>query len=268
MYSGIEKIEDVLSYIEEHITEDIKCNILAQKMNLSVYEFRRIFSFVVGTPVSEYIRKRRLSLSACEIATSETIDLLSLSEKYRYSSQSAFSKAFKMYHGCAPSEYLKGQHDIQLFSVPKFKVSISNTETVPLKVIRDDEFYINGYFGISTITDSCCCKNVWDAFYESKYDTKLCTDKIYVSYLNIEGDVKCCIGKKSYNGQKIPQSRWACFTANTTDDDCINGLYSKIIYEWLPSANLIINKTIPTVEVFPFDMEKDGFDWEIRIPIE
>lgn len=60
MYNGIERTEAVIDYIETHITEDLDCNVLASKMNLSVYEFRRIFSFIVGCPITEYIRKRRL----------------------------------------------------------------------------------------------------------------------------------------------------------------------------------------------------------------
>ena len=66
----------------------------------------------------------------------------------------------------------------------------------------------------------------------------------------------------------IPNSRWACFKADTVDDDIINEKYSKIIYEWLPSANLKINNDLPTIEVYPYDMSEDGFEWEIRIPIE
>ena len=45
MYSGIKKMEEVLEYIEENITSVIDCEVLSKKMNLSVYEFRRIFSF-------------------------------------------------------------------------------------------------------------------------------------------------------------------------------------------------------------------------------
>ena len=48
MYDGIRKIEDVIEYIEQNITSEINCDILAGKMNLSVYEFRRIFSFIVA----------------------------------------------------------------------------------------------------------------------------------------------------------------------------------------------------------------------------
>lgn len=268
MYNGIKKIEEVLEYIEENITGDIECDILAKKMNLSVYEFRRIFSFILGCPISEYIRKRRLSLAACEIMTKDKVDLLSLSEKYGYASQAAFTKAFKEHHGCAPTEYFKEQKDIQLFTLPKLEFRISTRETVPFKIITESNFYIKGYLGKSTISDSCCCENVWNAFYENEIDKTLQEDKIYVSYQNDRNNVICCIGEKSESGQKVLASRWACFKANSTDDELVNELYSKIIYEWLPSANLKINKKMPIVEVFPYDMSNEGFEWEIRIPIE
>ena len=59
MYIGLQKIKDVIDYIEDNITADLDCKTLSLKMGLSVYEFRRIFSFVIGCPISEYIRKRR-----------------------------------------------------------------------------------------------------------------------------------------------------------------------------------------------------------------
>lgn len=62
MYNGIQRIDDIIDDIENNITSDIDYEALASKMALSVYEFRRIFAFVVGCPLSEYIRKRRLSL--------------------------------------------------------------------------------------------------------------------------------------------------------------------------------------------------------------
>ena len=50
-------------------------------------------------------------------------------------------------------------------------------------------------------------------------------------------------------------------------DEIVNEFYSKILYQWLPSANLVKNDSIPIVEVYPRDMSKDGFEWEIWLPI-
>ena len=97
MYNGIQKIDEIINEIENNITSDIDYEALASKMTLSVYEFRRIFAFVVGTPLSEYIRKRRLSLAACDLMTNPKASIQEISEKYGYSTLAAFSKAFSEY---------------------------------------------------------------------------------------------------------------------------------------------------------------------------
>jgi len=276
MYSGIEKINEVITHIEENILTDPDVNALAARMNLSVYEFRRIFSFVVGSPLSEYIRKRRLSLAACEILTKENIDMLKLSQKYGYSSQSAFIKAFGEVHGVSPTAILKENREINLFTRPEFMLSVKGGESVPFKIISEKEFCVCGFSAVSPITDTCCCEEVWNGFYKTETDKKLGNihnAELYAVYENDKslGNVRCTIGVKgdieSFYKVILPESRWICFTLNSTDDDFVNEQYSKILYEWLPSANLKKRNDLSVIEVYPFDMSKDSFDWEIRIPI-
>lgn len=273
MFVGLEKMKDVIDYIEENITLDLDCKILASKMGLSVYEFRRIFSFIIGCPIAEYIRKRRLSLAALDIIKNKQIDILTLSEKYGYSSQSAFSKAFSEFHGVAPTILLKEKANVNLFTVPKFELKINMSENVSFNMRNLGKFFIQGFSGISNITDTCCCENVWNEFYESGTDKKLSGEKIFVSYKNEKDNVLCTIGEKTsqvvddLTFEEISESLWACFKLNTVDDDIVNEIYSKIVCEWLPSANLVKNNSIPIVEIYPFDMSEDGFEWEICVPV-
>ena len=268
MYNGLQKIEEIINYIEDNITSDIDYYVLASKMQLSVYEFRRIFSFIIGCPIYEYVRKRRLSLAACEIASKDDIDMLKLSEKYGYRSQSAFIKAFNEQHGISPTAFLKSNCRVNLFTRPKFIMDIKGRETIAFEIKKTALFYIEGFSGVSPITDTCCCEAVWNDFYETGADKEFKSDIIYVSYQNENNGVKCTIGKKSDKGIKIPQTTWVCFKMNTVYDDIVNETYSKILYEYLPSANLKHNKNLPTVEVYPCDMSENGFEWEIMIPIE
>ena len=82
MYNGIQKIEKIIEYIECNITSEIDYEELASRMTLSLYEFRRIFAFVVGCPLSEYVRKRRLSLAACDLMTNSKTTVQEIGEKY------------------------------------------------------------------------------------------------------------------------------------------------------------------------------------------
>ncbi len=268
VYNGIQKLDQVIDYIESNITEDLDFDIILKTVNLSLYEFRRVFSFVVGCPLSEYVRKRRLSLAALEILQSEHPDLLKISEKYGYANQSSFSRAFGEYHGISPTACTGENVQINLFTRPKMEYWLSGRETVPFTLVQTEPFYIRGYTGISPITDTCCCDEVWTAFYESEAGTHIQGDVLYAAYRHQGDVVHCCIGEAGEDGLAIPRSRWVSVKLNTVDDDVVNAWYSKILYELLPSANLVRDQTIPTVEVFPADMSEDGFEWEIRIPIK
>ena len=273
MYNGFQKIEAVIDEIEAHINEDINYGKLASDMALSLYEFRRIFSFIVGCPLSDYVRRRRLSLAACELSASKDISIQAISEKYGYSTEAAFSKAFREQHGVSPSRVQKGGAEIKLFTRPEFKFTLSGRTTATFSVITDTEFSLSGLSMISPYTDTCCCEAVWSDFYDKGYDGKIVGDKIYAAYMSDGKEVLCTIGERvncdtDAVGKKIFECSWACFKMNTTDDDTVNEKYGEILYEILPSAHLRRIENMPTLEVYPLDMTNDNFEWEIRIPIE
>lgn len=268
MYNGILKIEEVIRYIEETLLTGPDCDRMAAIMSLSVYEFRRIFAFIIGCPVSEYIRKRKLTLAALEIVSADRVDLLEISEKYGYANQSAFSRAFHEHHGMSPSACITQPALISIFTRPSFQFDMAGAESIPFRIIRESAFHLRGFCGVSEITDTCCCENVWQAFYESGEAETIRGEHIYAAYNDQGGNVSCCIGEPANAGLRIPASRWACFSMYTTDDDMVNAEYAKILCDWLPSANFKRNPHIPSLEVYPVDMSRDGFRWEIRIPIE
>lgn len=273
MYNGIQKIDEIIDYIEQDLLTGPDCSTLASKMHLSVYEFRRIFAFVVGCPLSEYIRKRRLSLAACELSKRRHTDIGSLAEKYGYSNQSAFTKAFREQHGVSPSAFLKEGCPLKLFTRPQFSVSIQGREAVPLRLLHTEAFCIRGYQAISGLTDTCCCENVWNGFYETGADKLLCGDRIYAAYENRGSDVACTIGEAAQDtatlpGLQLPAAHWVCCSLNTTEDGAVNEVYSRLLWQWLPSAKLKRNEALPILEVYPADMTAEGFTWEIRVPIE
>lgn len=73
---------------------------------------------------------------------------MKLSEKYGYSNQSAFCKAFSEYHGASPTALLKGKNETRLFTVPEFEIKIHSGEYIDLNVINDSSFYISGFSAV------------------------------------------------------------------------------------------------------------------------
>ena len=274
MYNGIQKIEKVIDEIEARLTSEMDYGAMAAQMALSVYEFRRIFAFVVGCPLSEYIRKRRLSLAACELAACKRASVRQISEKYGYSTVASFSKAFSEYHGFPPSSCQRQECDIKVFPKAKFQLTVSSEEEHSFRIVADSAFLIRGYSAVSDHTDTCCCEQVWTDYYGLGRDKELTGERIFVSYSNEQGRVRCTIGERispSENGSKeqtVGECSWLTVKMNTVDDDAVNRKYGWIMNELLPSTGFSRREGIPTVEVFPRDMSGDNFEWEIRIPIE
>lgn len=120
---NINRFNDIINYIEDNFEKEIEIDVMAKAAQMSVYEFRRIFSFVAGVPVSEYIRKRRLSAAAEELMSGEkTVTEVAL--KYGYDSASSFSRAFKAFHGIAPTEISKSGSTINMYTRIGFDFSV------------------------------------------------------------------------------------------------------------------------------------------------
>jgi AraC-like DNA-binding protein/SAM-dependent methyltransferase len=94
-------MNQAIDYIENNLSGDIDYNAAAKIMNCSEWEFRRIFSFLAQISLSEYIRRRRLTMAGADVKKCEKI--IDVAMRYGYESQAAFSRAFSRFHGIAPS---------------------------------------------------------------------------------------------------------------------------------------------------------------------
>lgn len=97
----IERLNKAINYIEEHIEGEIEYVQLGHIACCSAYHFQRMFAYMAGVTLSEYIRRRRMSLAAVDLQSGEkSIDV---GLKYGYSSPTAFNRAFQSIHGVTPS---------------------------------------------------------------------------------------------------------------------------------------------------------------------
>lgn len=119
-------MNQALDYIENNLASDIKYCELAKIVSCSEWEFRRMFSLLVSIPLSQYIRCRRLTVAAENIRNGEKI--IDVSIKYGYDSQTAFSRAFKNFHGVSP--LLARNEGVKLKFFPKlvFKMMLMDED--------------------------------------------------------------------------------------------------------------------------------------------
>lgn len=102
MQDWISGLQSSLDYIEQHLTEEMTPEDVAQKAYVSAYHFQRIFTALCGMPMGEYIRCRRLTLAGQELSTGD-VRVIDVAVKYGYDSPDSFARAFQRFHGILPS---------------------------------------------------------------------------------------------------------------------------------------------------------------------
>lgn len=102
----LKRIQNSIDYIENNLNEKINLEHITDNAYTSKYHYLRIFHSVVGVPIMEYIRKRRLSEAAKELRESN-VKVLDIALKYQFSSPEAFSRAFKAMFAVSPTVYRK-----------------------------------------------------------------------------------------------------------------------------------------------------------------
>jgi len=102
----LSKMNYAIDYVESNITDKIDYAQAANIACCSLTKFQNMFLFITDITLSEYVRRRRMALSANELVNSD-IKIIDLSFKYGYESPEAFTRSFKAFHGISPSEARK-----------------------------------------------------------------------------------------------------------------------------------------------------------------
>lgn len=274
----LDEFNGIIREIENNLTGEIDVAALARIANLSTYEFRRIFAYLTGTPIGEYVRKRRLTLAAEELLSGR-YSVTEIALKYGYDAPSSFSRAFKEFHGVTPQAVLNGEGKINVFTKLGFQLKATGGGELSCEIKKEDGFYIVGEKAVSAFSDTECCEDAWAAFYASPAldgVLKKANGRIYAAYLNGENSVDCYIGARTASTETadgvaclyVPTCLWARFTLYGAADETVNRFYQDTLFHWLASSNYERDNAFPNVEAYPEDMEKDGFAWEAWIPVK
>ncbi len=139
----IERFNEAISYIEEHLTEEIDYERLGRIACCSSYHFQRMFTYMAGVPLSEYIRRRKMSLAAVDLQGGN-MKIIDVAGKYGYSSPTAFNRAFQTVHGIAPSAVKSEGVSVKSFPPILFKITVKGVEEMNYRIETKDAFRIVG----------------------------------------------------------------------------------------------------------------------------
>ncbi|MBO1307240.1 AraC family transcriptional regulator [Enterococcus sp. 669A] len=103
-----QSIQQVLDYIEANLDQSLPITELAAIAYLSPFYFQRLFKKLVGRPVMEYVKLRRLAKS-CQLLATTDQRIIEIALTVGFNSHAYYTKAFKSAYGMTPDEYRLNQ---------------------------------------------------------------------------------------------------------------------------------------------------------------
>ena len=246
-----------INYMEENMLEDITLKEISDNVNISTVYFQKAFQIFTGMTVSEYIKGRRLYLAACELRSSD-VKVIDCAYKYFYETPEAFTKAFKRFHGCNPSQVRETSVNIRLFLPLKVHIEIQGGYDMDFKIEEMKNLKVIGFFrDIPFDKGYELCPRFWDEIRE-KYISKL-DDGSEISKAIKEngiGEFGVCIDENKdgtfrymvagiYKGGEVPEGMivkefedmlWAKFTCIGPLPGALQSLNTKVWNEWVPNC--------------------------------
>jgi AraC family transcriptional regulator len=139
----LERLNQAMEYIEQHLDQPIEVRELARIAVTSEYHFRRMFSALAGIPLSEYIRRRKLTVAGAAVLGGGE-SLLDVAVRYGYSSGEAFARAFRAVPGVGPGEARRT--GAALHSQPRmsFRLIVEGSSSMRYRVMEKDGFRVVG----------------------------------------------------------------------------------------------------------------------------
>jgi AraC family transcriptional regulator len=283
----LKELNQVIDYIEDHLTDDLRLEIISEYAGVSDYHFRKIFFYLSGLTLSEYIKNRRLSEANKELLKGEKVTDVAF--KYGYQSVDGFTRAFKKWSGFLPSDAIK-KGISKSFPRLSFIITVKGGISMEFRIEDKPAFNLVGvskrvpmqFEGVNneivklalSITDEQKAEmhrlqniepcEIVNASYDADYQ-----------FLKEEGDLTHLIGVLTTEDQvsdqldKVPVKActWAVFPNEGPFPSTLQETMAKTYSQWLPSSDYELIDA-PTFSFTKMDPHKKDYAYsEVWIPV-
>ncbi|CQR59814.1 AraC family transcriptional regulator [Streptomyces leeuwenhoekii] len=283
----LDRLNQAMEHIERHLDQSVDAAELARIAATSEYHLRRMFSALAGMPLSEYIRRRRLTVAGAEVLASDE-RLLEIAVRYGYGSGEAFARAFRALHGVGPGEARRT--GAALVSQPRltFRLTVEGSISMRYRVVDSPAFTVAGFKArvplvhlgpnqaIIDFVRSIDPQNLERLEKLSDREPRgilaVCDDLdpsraegTELDYYH--GVVTSAPAPEGTTVLPVPAGTWAVFTTSGPAPQAIQEMWRDVFTEWFPS-NSYRGRSGP--ELLRTRMSPDGreADAELWLPVE
>ncbi len=279
----LQRLNESIRYIEENLAGDIGYDQAAKIACCSTFHYQRMFSYIAGIPLSEYIRRRRMTVAAFDLQ-SGGIRVIDAALKYGYESPTAFNRAFQSVHGVSPS--MAREEGVQLKAFPRisFTISIKGDAEMNYRIEKRDAFTIVGvkeHFDMSIEESFQNVPMFWQRTVQSGavpiilaamdrepyglLGVSTCMNgRDFDYYIAVASNQPAKEGMAEY---EVPACTWAIFDCIGPMPQAMQDLQKRIVTEWLPTSGYEYANA-PDIELYPEgDQQSADYRCQVWLPI-
>ncbi len=140
----ISALNQLVDLVEEHLGEELDLGGPAAGLGTTEYHLRRMFSSLAGMPLSEYVRRRRMTVAAGDVVRGDD-DLLEIAVRHGYGSREAFGRAFRAVHGAAPAEVRRDGAPLRTQPQLRFRLTVEGSTPMDTRLVDRPAFRLVGH---------------------------------------------------------------------------------------------------------------------------
>ena len=275
----LQRLNESLNYLEEHIADTIAYEEAARIACCSTFHYQRMFTYIAGMPLSEYVRRRRMTAAAFDLQ-SGGMKVIDVAMKYGYDSPTAFNRAFQSVHGIPPSAAREEGVSLKAYPRISFAISIKGEAEMNYKIEKRDAIRIVGvkeHMDLNVEENFANVPLFWQKTIQSGIVPTIVGAMDNEPY-GLLGVSTCMNGKDfdyyiaAASGKLLPQGleeylipagTWAIFDCVGPMPHAVQDLQKRIVTEWLPVSGYEYADA-PDIEVYP-EGDQSAIDYRCQI---
>ncbi|RAO08442.1 AraC family transcriptional regulator [Micromonospora noduli] len=283
----LDRLNEAMAYIERHLDQKIEVAELARIALTSEYHFRRLFSALAGMPLSEYIRRRRLTVAGADVLAGERT-LLDVAVHYGYGSAEAFARAFHAVHGVGPGEARRTGAALRAQPRMSFRLTVEGSGSMEYRIVDKDAFALVGRKARVPLVhegmNPAIVAFIRSIDKETTERIEALSDQEPKGIVNVSdnladsrqegteldywhGVVTSAAPPEDLDALPVQAGSWAVFTTSGAFPQAVQYLWRDVFTQWFPSNPY---RSRPGPEISRVRVSADGTqaDAELWIPVE
>ncbi|MDN4480006.1 AraC family transcriptional regulator [Demequina muriae] len=284
----IRTLNALVDLVEQDTGDGVDVAAFAREHGTTEYHLRRMFSALSQMPLSEYVRRRRMTLAGAVLVSSD-VSILDVAVRYGYGSVEAFGRAFRSVHGAGPADVRRHGGPLTTQPMLRFRLSVEGSTPMDVTIAHRPAFTLAGHAAqvplIHVGVNPHIQRHIASIAPEEHARLKALADTDPAGILAITNDVEPDAPEGSLltylhgvavsasteapsdlDAIELEAGTWAVFRASGPFPDALQQLWASTATDWFPS-NPWRQRPGPSIVRY-LDLTETHVDCELWLPIE